>query len=44
MEINTKEKLVKVIGIDGYALEYASESLKNDKEIFLSAVKGSDML
>lgn len=35
----TKEELLKKIKKDAHALAYASENLRNDKEVVLEAVK-----
>jgi len=39
--IENKEKLLKTIKVDGLALEYADDNLKNDKEVVLEAVKNN---
>jgi len=38
-ENSTREEVIKAVKRNGHALEYASETLKNDKDIVLETVK-----
>ena len=38
-ETSTKEEVLEAVKQDGYALEYASEELRGDREVVLAAVK-----